>query len=159
MAGPNGHDDNRAPRRAAVLAAGSAAPGRKLAGPESMRDSDWTVVLRCTDEAGSADSQGTVIVKAYPPGPDGEAARIWPELADDDTWEQGVQRAVAAWSLDSMWWLLGRALTTNASLERGRYCWFGPAVPEYMIASGVGVDEYEAYRRNRGAVMRSPVWS
>jgi hypothetical protein len=323
VAGQNGRDDNRAPRRAAVLAAGSAALGRTLAGPEPMRDSDWTVVLRCTDEAGPAGRQGTVIVKAYPPGPDGEnsfaaeaaglaltgdtglapellaadrrsltvvmsdlgrapsladallgvdqdravralldwaeacgrlavavagreqelaglrlkyagggrmiapgsgteqrvlgvaeraalvgvtapeglaaelaevaavvarpaclvfspgdicpdnnlltpggvrfidfeasgyhtvfldaaylrmpfstcwcvfrlppglrdaaearyraqAARIWPELADDGIWEQGVRRAVAAWSLDSMWWLLGRALTTNASLE------------------------------------------
>jgi Ser/Thr protein kinase RdoA (MazF antagonist) len=323
VAGQKGHDDNRARRRAAVLAAGSAALGRKLAGPEPMRDSGWTVVLRCTDEAGPADSRGTVIVKAYPPGPDGEtsfaaeaaglalagdtglapellaadrrsltvvmsdlgrapsladallgigqdratqalldwaeacgrlavavagrepelaglrlkyagggrmrgpgsgmeqrvlgvaeraalvgviaperlaaelaevaaavarpaclvfspgdicpdnnlltpggvrfidfeasgyhtvfldaaylrmpfstcwcvfrlppglrdaaearyraqAARIWPELADDGIWERGVRRAVAAWSLDSMWWLLGRALTTNASLE------------------------------------------
>jgi len=72
VAGQNGRDDNRARRRAAVLAAGSAALGRKLAGPEPMRDSDWTVVLRCTDEAGPADSQGTVIVKAYPTGPDGE---------------------------------------------------------------------------------------
>jgi hypothetical protein len=323
VAGQNGRDDNRALRRAAVLAAGSAALGRTLAGPEPMRDSDWTVVLRCTDEAGPVGRQGTVIVKAYPPGPDGEnsfaaeaaglaltgdtglapellaadrrsltvvmsdlgrapsladallgvdqdravralldwaeacgrlavavagreqelaglrlkyagggrmiapgsgteqrvlgvaeraalvgvtapeglaaelaevaavvarpaclvfspgdicpdnnlltpggvrfidfeasgyhtvfldaaylrmpfstcwcvfrlppglrdaaearyraqAARIWPELADDGIWEQGVRRAVAAWSLDSMWWLLGRALTTNASLE------------------------------------------
>ena len=46
-----------------------------------------------------------------------QATRIWPELADDGTWEQGVRRAVAAWSLNSMWWLLGRALTSDASLE------------------------------------------
>lgn len=72
MAGQNGPDDNRATRRAAVLAAGSAALGRKLAGPEPMRDSDWTVVLRCTDETGPAGGHGTVIVKAYPPGSDGE---------------------------------------------------------------------------------------
>ena len=72
MAGQNGRDDNRATRRAAVLAAGSAALGRELTRPEPIRDSDWTVVLRCVDEAGSAGGQGTVIVKAYPPGPDGE---------------------------------------------------------------------------------------
>ena len=48
-----------------------------------------------------------------------QATRIWPELADDGTWEQGVRRAVAAWSLNSMWWLLGWALTSDASLEPG----------------------------------------
>jgi hypothetical protein len=72
VAGQSGGDDNRATRRAAVLAAGSAALGRELTEPEPVRDSAWTVVLRCADEAGSAGGQGTVIVKAYPPGPDGE---------------------------------------------------------------------------------------
>ena len=74
MAGQSGRDDHHATRRAAVLAAGSAALGRELTGPEPVRDSDWTVVLRCADEARSADGQGTVIVKAYPPGPDGEVS-------------------------------------------------------------------------------------
>jgi hypothetical protein len=46
-----------------------------------------------------------------------QALRIWPELADDGTWERGVRRAVVAWSLGSMWWLLGRALSGDASLE------------------------------------------
>jgi len=46
-----------------------------------------------------------------------QAVRIWPELADDGAWDRGVRRAVVAWSLGSMWWLLGRALTGDASLE------------------------------------------
>ena len=86
MAGQSGRDDHHATRRAAVLAAGSAALGRELTGPEPMRDSDWTVVLRCADEAGTAGGQGTVIVKAYPPGPDGEnsfAAEAGLALAGD----------------------------------------------------------------------------
>jgi hypothetical protein len=46
-----------------------------------------------------------------------QVARIWPQLADDGTWRHGVRHAVAAWSLSSMWWLLGRALISDASLE------------------------------------------
>jgi len=46
-----------------------------------------------------------------------QVARIWPELAVGHTWELGVRRAVAAWSLNSMWWLLGRALIADDSLE------------------------------------------
>jgi hypothetical protein len=64
--------DGRAARQAAVLAAGSAALGRQLTVAERLRDSDWTVVLRCADEAVLAGGQGTVIVKAFPPGPDGQ---------------------------------------------------------------------------------------
>ena len=74
MARQIGCGDNRAARQAAALAAGSAALGRTLSGPEPIRDSDWTVVLRCADQAGPAGGRGTVIVKAYPPGPDGESS-------------------------------------------------------------------------------------
>jgi hypothetical protein len=61
-------------RQAAVLAAGSAALGRQLTRPEPVRDSAAAVVLRCADEAGPGGGPGTVIVKAHPPGPDGEAS-------------------------------------------------------------------------------------
>ena len=74
MARQIGRGDIRAARRAAALTAGSVALGRTLSGPEPVRDSDWTVVLRCADEAGPAGGRGTVIVKAYPPGPDGESS-------------------------------------------------------------------------------------
>jgi hypothetical protein len=63
---------DRAARRAVVLAVGSAALGRELTRPEPVRDSDWSVVLRCADEDGPGGGQGSVIVKAYPPGPEGE---------------------------------------------------------------------------------------
>jgi hypothetical protein len=46
-----------------------------------------------------------------------QVARIWPRLADDATWQRGVRRAIAGWSLNSMWWLLGRALAGDASME------------------------------------------
>ena len=46
-----------------------------------------------------------------------QVVRIWPRLADDGTWQRGVRRAVAAWSLNSMWWLLDRALAGDESLE------------------------------------------
>jgi hypothetical protein len=68
----DGGAGRRAARRAAVLAAGSAALGRELTRPEPLRDSDWTMVLRCADEAAPDGGPRTVIVKAYPPGPDGE---------------------------------------------------------------------------------------
>jgi hypothetical protein len=70
--GLDGHDDHGVARRAAVLAAGSVTLGRTLTGPETLRDGDWTVVLRCADEFGPDGAEGTVIVKAYPPGRDGE---------------------------------------------------------------------------------------
>ena len=69
----NDRDDDRAAKRAEVLAAASAALGRRLSRPEVLRDGDWTMVLRCTDETGPDGSRGTVIVKAYPPSPDGES--------------------------------------------------------------------------------------
>jgi hypothetical protein len=31
------------------------------------------------------------------------------------------------------------------------FCWEGPAVPEYVIAHGVGPESYEAYRKARGS--------
>ncbi|HUN30911.1 MAG TPA: hypothetical protein VMU95_02745 [Trebonia sp.] len=65
----NGQDDGRGAKLAEVLAAGATALGRRLAEPEVLREGDWTTVLRCTDEAGP----GTVIIKAYPPGPAGES--------------------------------------------------------------------------------------
>ena len=65
--------NDRGATRAEVAAAGSAALGRELAGLEILRDGDARMVLRCADEAGPAGERGTVIVKAYPPGPDGES--------------------------------------------------------------------------------------
>jgi hypothetical protein len=42
---------------------------------------------------------------------------LWPELADDAIWQPGVRRAVAAWTLSSMWWLLGRTLEGDSSMN------------------------------------------
>jgi hypothetical protein len=46
-----------------------------------------------------------------------EVTAQWPELADDTIWQGGVRRAVAAWTMSSMWWLLGRALKGDESLN------------------------------------------
>lgn len=48
-----------------------------------------------------------------------EVRAVWPELADDAVWRPGVRRAVAAWTLSSMWWLLGRSLSGDAPLNDG----------------------------------------
>jgi hypothetical protein len=42
---------------------------------------------------------------------------IWPELADDDVWQPGIRRAVAAWTLSSMTWLLGRSLRADVPMN------------------------------------------
>jgi hypothetical protein len=44
----------------------------------------------------------------------------WPELADDAVWQPGIRRGIAAWSMNSMGWLLRRALEGNAPLEPDR---------------------------------------
>lgn len=46
-----------------------------------------------------------------------ELCAVWPDLADDSLWQPGVRRAVACWTLDSMWWLLRRALDGDALLN------------------------------------------
>lgn len=43
--------------------------------------------------------------------------QVWPALADDSVWQPGVRRAVAAWTMSSMWWLLGRALRADAPMD------------------------------------------
>jgi len=45
-------------------------------------------------------------------------ATVHPELASDEVWNYGVRCAVAAWSMSSMYWLLGRALTHDEPLEQ-----------------------------------------
>jgi len=42
---------------------------------------------------------------------------LWPELADDSVWRPGVRRAVAAWSMSSMWWLLARSVDADVPLN------------------------------------------
>ena len=44
---------------------------------------------------------------------------LWPELADDANWQPGVWRAVAAWTLSSMGWLLEWSLKGDAPMEPG----------------------------------------
>ncbi len=46
-----------------------------------------------------------------------EVSALWPELASDAVWQAGLRRAVAAWTLTSMWWLLRRSLEGDAPLE------------------------------------------
>jgi hypothetical protein len=46
-----------------------------------------------------------------------QVGQIWPDLADDAFWQPGLRRAVAAWTLSSMGWLLRRALKGDASLN------------------------------------------
>jgi hypothetical protein len=36
-----------------------------------------------------------------------------PELADDEAWQPGVRRGVAAWTLSSLWWLLAMAIEAD----------------------------------------------
>jgi hypothetical protein len=45
-----------------------------------------------------------------------EVGQVHPELADDDLWRRGVALAIAGWTMNSMGWLLGRALTDDAPL-------------------------------------------
>lgn len=44
-------------------------------------------------------------------------SRVHADLADDGRWRRGVRLAVAAWTLNSMWWLLKRALVGDAPLD------------------------------------------
>src|SRR5262249_38865004 len=46
--------------------------------------------------------------------------------------------------------LAGVVGLANKAIEKQSllYCWFGPAVLEYVIVSGQGLDEYETYGRN-----------
>lgn len=46
-----------------------------------------------------------------------EVSAVWPELADESVWQSGTRRAVACWTLSSMWWLLRRALAADAPLN------------------------------------------
>jgi hypothetical protein len=46
--------------------------------------------------------------------------RAWPELADDQVWAAGVRRGVAAWSMNSMGWLLGAAIRGDRPLDEER---------------------------------------
>jgi hypothetical protein len=46
-----------------------------------------------------------------------EVGRIWPDLASDEIWARGLRLAVAAWTMNSMGWLLGRALEGDEPIE------------------------------------------
>jgi hypothetical protein len=48
-----------------------------------------------------------------------EVMRIHPELADDAVWQPGVRRAVAAWTLWTMTWLLPRADARDEAMLPG----------------------------------------
>jgi hypothetical protein len=45
-----------------------------------------------------------------------EVGQVHPELADDDVWRRGVALAIAGWTMNSLGWLLGRALAGDAPL-------------------------------------------
>jgi hypothetical protein len=49
-----------------------------------------------------------------------EVIRLHPGLASDAIWAAGMRRAVAAWTLNSMWWLLGRAVSGDVPLDADR---------------------------------------
>jgi hypothetical protein len=49
----------------------------------------------------------------------GQVAAIHPGLADDGTWSQGVRRAVAAWTLWTMSWLLPSVLAADHPMAAG----------------------------------------
>jgi Ser/Thr protein kinase RdoA (MazF antagonist) len=49
-----------------------------------------------------------------------EVCAVWPELADDSVWHPGVRRAVAAWTMSSMWWLLRLSLSGDPPLDEER---------------------------------------
>jgi hypothetical protein len=49
-----------------------------------------------------------------------EVCRLHAGLASDAIWQAGMRRAVAAWSLNSMWWLLGQALAGDEPLDEHR---------------------------------------
>ncbi len=72
-----------------------------------------------------------------------EVAARWLEAAPwpSDQRVEGLGRN----RLSGMIGLANKAIEKQSPL----YCWFGPAVPEYVIVSGQGLDEYETYRRNR----------
>jgi Phosphotransferase enzyme family len=44
----------------------------------------------------------------------------WPGLADDAVWQPGIRRGIAAWTMNSMSWLLGRALKGDPPLDAER---------------------------------------
>jgi hypothetical protein len=44
----------------------------------------------------------------------------WPELADDAVWQAGIRRGIAAWTMNSMGWLLGRSLEGDPPLDAER---------------------------------------
>jgi len=44
----------------------------------------------------------------------------WPELADDAVWQPGIRRGIAAWTLNSMGWLLRRSLAGDPPLDAER---------------------------------------
>jgi hypothetical protein len=45
-----------------------------------------------------------------------EVGQVHPELADDEVWRRGTALAIAGWTMNSMGWLLGRALAGDAPL-------------------------------------------
>jgi hypothetical protein len=47
-------------------------------------------------------------------------SEIWPELARDEVWQAGMRRGIAAWSLNSMGWLLRRSMAGDFPLDEDR---------------------------------------
>jgi Phosphotransferase enzyme family len=45
------------------------------------------------------------------------ACRAWPELADDGIWQHGLRRGIAAWTMNSMGWLLRESLRGDRPLD------------------------------------------
>jgi hypothetical protein len=86
-------------------------------------------------------------------------------MAEEDFTEREVrlQRAANAWFSAGKWprqfsavsvWarLLGDSATAQRAKKKGNavFAWHGPSRPERVIAHGVGLGSYEAYRRDQG---------
>jgi len=46
-----------------------------------------------------------------------QVSAVWPDLADDDVWQPGLRRAVAAWTMSSTSWLLRRSLAADVPMN------------------------------------------
>jgi hypothetical protein len=69
----------------------------------------WCVFRLPAELSQAADARYRVAVSA-----------VWPELADDAVWLPGIRRAIAAWTMNSMGWLLGRSLEGDPPLDEER---------------------------------------
>lgn len=82
---------------------------------------------------------------------------------ESDAYEQRSEELDHAWMATGVWHAdmqstrnrLFRISTVRAAAKKGQdlYCWYGPAVPEYVLASG-GPDDLDEYLRAKGSRSR-----